>query len=104
MQFYFIRHGQSENNALWKRTGSTNGYSSELGCTLLRWDLAIRREQGSTASRPEPFTQLLTYTPATGPLDTLSHLRYTYRWFSTSANAILPKRQAFRCQALTWSP
>ncbi len=48
--------------------------------------------------------RLLTHTPATGPLDTLAHLGYTYRWFSTSANAILPKRQAFRCQALTWSP
>jgi len=27
MQFYFIRHGQSENNALWKRTGSSKGRS-----------------------------------------------------------------------------
>ena len=27
MQFYFIRHGQSENNALWKRTGSGKGRS-----------------------------------------------------------------------------
>jgi 2,3-bisphosphoglycerate-dependent phosphoglycerate mutase len=27
MQFYFIRHGQSENNALWKRTGSSEGRS-----------------------------------------------------------------------------
>jgi len=29
MQFYFIRHGQSENNALWKRTGSGKGRSMD---------------------------------------------------------------------------
>jgi 2,3-bisphosphoglycerate-dependent phosphoglycerate mutase len=29
MQFYFIRHGQSENNALWKRTGSGEGRSED---------------------------------------------------------------------------
>jgi len=52
MQLYFIRHGQSENNALWKRTGSTNGHSSELGCILLRWDRQIPRPSaGSGASR-----------------------------------------------------
>jgi 2,3-bisphosphoglycerate-dependent phosphoglycerate mutase len=27
MQFYFIRHGQSANNALWEQTGSSNGRS-----------------------------------------------------------------------------
>ena len=29
MQFYFIRHGQSENNALWKRIGSSRGRSED---------------------------------------------------------------------------
>ena len=29
MQLYFIRHGQSENNALWKRTGSGKGRSED---------------------------------------------------------------------------
>jgi 2,3-bisphosphoglycerate-dependent phosphoglycerate mutase len=29
MQFYFIRHGQSENNALWKRTASRKGRSED---------------------------------------------------------------------------
>lgn len=29
MQFYFIRHGQSENNALWKRTSSSKGRSED---------------------------------------------------------------------------
>jgi 2,3-bisphosphoglycerate-dependent phosphoglycerate mutase len=33
MQFYFIRHGQSENNALWKRTGSSKGRSEDPGLT-----------------------------------------------------------------------
>jgi 2,3-bisphosphoglycerate-dependent phosphoglycerate mutase len=29
MQFYFIRHGQSENNVLWKHTGSSKGRSED---------------------------------------------------------------------------
>jgi 2,3-bisphosphoglycerate-dependent phosphoglycerate mutase len=29
MQFYFIRHGQSENNLLWQRTGSGEGRSED---------------------------------------------------------------------------
>ena len=29
MQFYFIRHGQSENNVLWKRTGCAKGRSED---------------------------------------------------------------------------
>jgi 2,3-bisphosphoglycerate-dependent phosphoglycerate mutase len=33
MQFYFIRHGQSENNALWMRTGSHIGRSEDPGLT-----------------------------------------------------------------------
>jgi 2,3-bisphosphoglycerate-dependent phosphoglycerate mutase len=33
MQFYFTRHGQSENNALWKRTGSSKGRSEDPGLT-----------------------------------------------------------------------
>jgi 2,3-bisphosphoglycerate-dependent phosphoglycerate mutase len=33
MQLYFIRHGQSENNALWMRTGSHIGRSEDPGLT-----------------------------------------------------------------------
>lgn len=33
MQFYFIRHAQSENNALWARTGSSEGRSPDPGIT-----------------------------------------------------------------------
>jgi 2,3-bisphosphoglycerate-dependent phosphoglycerate mutase len=33
MQLYFIRHGQSENNALWMRTGSHDGRSEDPGLT-----------------------------------------------------------------------
>jgi 2,3-bisphosphoglycerate-dependent phosphoglycerate mutase len=33
MQFYFIRHGQSENNYLWDRTGSTKGRSIDAELT-----------------------------------------------------------------------
>ncbi len=35
MQFYFIRHAQSENNALWDQTGSSNGRSSDPELTAL---------------------------------------------------------------------
>lgn len=33
MQLYFIRHGQSENNALWMSTGSHDGRSEDPGLT-----------------------------------------------------------------------
>jgi 2,3-bisphosphoglycerate-dependent phosphoglycerate mutase len=33
MQLYFIRHGQSENNALWMRTGSHDGRNEDPGLT-----------------------------------------------------------------------
>jgi 2,3-bisphosphoglycerate-dependent phosphoglycerate mutase len=33
MQFYFIRHGQSENNYLWDRTGSSKGRSIDAELT-----------------------------------------------------------------------
>jgi len=63
MQFYFIRHGQSENNALWKRTGSSKGRSvdpeltrvgrqqSELLAQFLRRaDPALRQAQDTAAA------------------------------------------------------
>jgi 2,3-bisphosphoglycerate-dependent phosphoglycerate mutase len=37
MQLYFIRHGQSENNALWMRTGSHIGRSEDPGLTEVGW-------------------------------------------------------------------
>ena len=45
MRFYFIRHGQSENNALWDQTGSNSGrnYDPEL--------TAIGREQAERLAR-----------------------------------------------------
>jgi 2,3-bisphosphoglycerate-dependent phosphoglycerate mutase len=35
MQFYFIRHAQSENNLLWERTGSSKGRSEDPGLTTV---------------------------------------------------------------------
>ncbi|MCK4449876.1 MAG: histidine phosphatase family protein [Anaerolineae bacterium] len=35
MQFYFIRHAQSENNLLWQRTGSSKGRSDDPGLTAV---------------------------------------------------------------------
>jgi 2,3-bisphosphoglycerate-dependent phosphoglycerate mutase len=37
MQFYFIRHGQSENNVLWERTGSSEGRSEDPALTEVGW-------------------------------------------------------------------
>jgi len=45
MQFYFIRHGQSENNALWKRTGSSKGRSVDPELT------EIGRQQSEILAR-----------------------------------------------------
>jgi 2,3-bisphosphoglycerate-dependent phosphoglycerate mutase len=45
MQFYFIRHGQSENNLLWYRTGSNQGRNEDPELTELG-----RRQAGALAS------------------------------------------------------
>jgi 2,3-bisphosphoglycerate-dependent phosphoglycerate mutase len=37
MQLYFIRHAQSENNALWERTGQSDGRSEDPELTELGW-------------------------------------------------------------------
>ena len=53
MQFYFIRHGQSENNALWDLTGSNRGRShdpelTELGRQQAHLLANFLRQSGST--------------------------------------------------------
>jgi 2,3-bisphosphoglycerate-dependent phosphoglycerate mutase len=40
MQLFFIRHGQSENNALWSRTGSDQGRSEDPALTELGFQQA----------------------------------------------------------------
>lgn len=57
MQFYFIRHAQSENNALWDQTGSSNGRSSDPELT------ASGRQQA------ERLAQFLSHEPAEHFLD-----------------------------------
>ncbi len=37
MQLYFIRHAQSENNALWMRTRSAEGRLADPGLTVMGW-------------------------------------------------------------------
>ena len=37
MQLYFIRHAQSENNAIWARTGSSEGRRADPGLTTIGW-------------------------------------------------------------------
>jgi 2,3-bisphosphoglycerate-dependent phosphoglycerate mutase len=56
MQFYFIRHAQSANNALWDRTGASKGRSMDPGVTEIgqqQADLLARflgqTHQGSTS-------------------------------------------------------
>ena len=45
MQFYFIRHGQSENNLLWARTGSGQGRSEDPDLTPVGCQQAQRVAQ-----------------------------------------------------------
>ncbi len=59
MQFYFIRHGQSENNQLWVLTGSWEGRSEDPGLTSLgrrqAEELArFLRQPGQPAAGPDP--------------------------------------------------
>lgn len=42
MELYFIRHGQSANNALWSRTGTNTGRSEDPELTELGWEQARR--------------------------------------------------------------
>ena len=59
MQLYFIRHGQSENNALWMNTGSHIGRSEDPGLTAVGRQqaeiLARFLSQANSTLRP-PFT------------------------------------------------
>lgn len=58
MRFYFIRHGQSENNALWSRTGSREGRQADPGLTDVGQRqvqvLARFLRQGGAREQPEP--------------------------------------------------
>jgi len=45
MQLYYIRHGQSANNELWARTGSSKGRSEDPELTELGWQQAERVAQ-----------------------------------------------------------
>ncbi len=61
MQFYFIRHAQSENNALWAETGSAEGRSEDPDLTPLGREQAqylarfLQAPGQSTAALPEDF-------------------------------------------------
>ncbi len=60
MQFYFIRHGQSENNRLWALTGSWEGRSEDPDLTSLgrrqAEELAkFLRQPGQPAAVPDPI-------------------------------------------------
>jgi 2,3-bisphosphoglycerate-dependent phosphoglycerate mutase len=56
MQIYFIRHAQSENNALWDRTGSSKGRSTDPELTeigLQQAELLARLLRGATATQAD---------------------------------------------------
>ena len=98
MQFYFIRHAQSENNALWDQTGSSNGRSSDPELT------ARGRRQA------ELLAQFLSHEPADYPLDrwdpqnrtgfSLNHL-YTSLMVRAVATA-MPLAQALGLRLQAW--
>lgn len=58
MQFYFLRHAQSENNLLWAQTGSHSGRSEDPELTAVGWQQAEKLAQflcrpGGAGSEPE---------------------------------------------------
>jgi len=60
MQLYFIRHGQSENNALWMSTGSYKGRGEDPGLTAVGRQQAeilaqFLRRADSTLRQPFDF-------------------------------------------------
>ena len=58
MQFYFIRHGQSANNALWDRTGSSKGRSYDPVLTPIGQRQAALVAQFLTQGNPEAQVRL----------------------------------------------
>ena len=52
MQFYFVRHGQSENNLLWARTGSSLGRSEDPALTPVGRQQAQRVAQFLCGAEP----------------------------------------------------
>jgi len=57
MQFYFIRHGQSENNLLWQRTGSSEGRSEDPDLTDVGRQQAHLLAQYLRGPDPSPAVQ-----------------------------------------------
>jgi 2,3-bisphosphoglycerate-dependent phosphoglycerate mutase len=58
MQLYLIRHGQSENNALWERTGSSDGRSSDPVLTELGHRQARRLAEFLAEQRANPADEV----------------------------------------------
>ncbi len=54
MQLYIIRHAQSENNALWSQTGSSNGRSPDPTLT----ELGHKQAQAVAAFLAQPSTEM----------------------------------------------
>lgn len=55
MQFYFIRHAQSENNSLWMRTGSSKGRSDDPALTQVgQQQAALLADYIQQADRQSP--------------------------------------------------
>jgi len=98
MQFYFIRHAQSENNALWDQTGSSDGRSSDPELT------AVGHQQ------TELLAKYLSHDPVNRTVDrwdpqnrfgfAISHL-YTSLMIRAVATAV-PLAQALKLPLQAW--
>jgi 2,3-bisphosphoglycerate-dependent phosphoglycerate mutase len=82
MQFYYIRHAQSENNALWDRTGYDHGRSEDPKLT----EIGIRQ-----AERLAEFLATAGYRPRAEGHDTMDHqgFHFTHLYSSLMERSVM---------------
>ncbi len=98
MQLYFIRHAQSENNALWVQTGSSQGRSSDPDLTDAGRQQAEQLAEFLSHERlPQPANQ---WDPQNRSGFRLSHL-YTSLMVRAVATAV-PLAQALKLPLMAW--
>ncbi len=82
MQFYFIRHGQSGNNLLWDRTGSSSGRSQDPELT------EIGQRQADYLARYLKHTNLETRTQPADDLQNVCGFGITHLYTSLMVRAV----------------
>jgi 2,3-bisphosphoglycerate-dependent phosphoglycerate mutase len=100
MQFYFIRHAQSENNLRWLETGSHHGRDSDPALTRLGWRQASRLArflQQPVTERGDPSTD---YDPQNVLGFDLTHIYCSLMVRSVATGTVLA--QALELPLVVW--